>query len=98
MMSSTWFLVNIHGCNSGIQVLIFTWGGEYSRQNPQYLVGDGSMITPSGPITVVILVANVDYISELTIHSIYAYTFCIKEMYNILFIVNLMQETAQSWY
>ncbi len=30
-------------------------------------MGDGIMMTPSGPITVVILVVNKDYMSELTI-------------------------------
>ncbi len=48
---------------------------------------------PSGPITVVILV--VDYISELTIHSLYVDPFCVKEMYNTSFIVNLMQQIVQ---
>ncbi len=48
----------------------------------------------SGPATVVILV--VDYISELTIHSLYVHPFCVKEM-NTLFIVNLMQQIAHSW-
>ncbi len=43
--------------------------------------------SPSGPTTVVILV--VDYISELTIHSLYVCPFCVKEIYNTLFIVNL---------
>ncbi len=42
----------------------------------------------SGPPTVVILV--VDYISELTIHSLYIHPVCVKEMYNISFIVKLM--------
>ncbi len=50
---------------------------------------------PSGPTTVVILV--VDYISELTIHSVYVHPFCIKVMYNISFIVNLMQQIVHSW-
>ncbi len=36
--------------------------------------------SPSGPTTVVILV--VDYISELTIHSVYVQPLCVKEMYN----------------
>ncbi len=35
----------------------------------------------SVPITVVILV--VDYISELTIQSVYVHHFCVNEMYNI---------------
>ncbi len=39
------------------------------------LVDDRSMITPSGPITVVILVVKVDYISKLTIHSVYIHPF-----------------------
>ncbi len=43
----------------------------------------------SGPATVVIFV--VDYISELTIHSVYVHPFCVKEMYNTSFIVILMQ-------
>ncbi len=51
---------------------------------------------PSGPATVVILV--VDYISELTIHSLYVHSFCVKEMYNTSFIVNLMQQIVHSWY
>ncbi len=34
----------------------------------------------SGPATVMILV--LDYISELTIHSLYVHPFCVKEMYN----------------
>ncbi len=42
---------------------------------------------PSGPATVVILV--VDYIRELTIHSLYVDPLCAKEMYNTSFIVNL---------
>ncbi len=50
----------------------------------------------SGPATVVILV--VDYISELTIHSIYVHSFCVKEMYNTSFIVNLMQQIMHSLY
>ncbi len=58
---------------------------------------DGSMTTPSGPITVVILVMNVDYISDLTIHSVYVHPFCVKEMY-ISFIINLMQQIVHSWY
>ncbi len=52
--------------------------------------GDGSMTTPLGPITIVILVVNVDYISELTIHSECVHLFCVKEMYNTSFIVNFM--------
>ncbi len=51
---------------------------------------------PSGPATVVILV--VDYISDLTIHSLYVHPFSVKEMYNISFIVNLMQHIVHSWY
>ncbi len=51
---------------------------------------------PSGPATVVILV--VDYIRALTIHSLYVYSFCVKEMYNTSFIVNLMQQIVHSWY
>ncbi len=51
---------------------------------------------PSGPETVVILV--VDYISELTIHSLYVHPFCVKEMYNTSFIVNVMQQIVHSWY
>ncbi len=47
---------------------------------------------PSGPATVV------DYISELTIHSLYVHPFCVKEMYNTSFIVNLMQQIVHSWY
>ncbi len=43
---------------------------------------------PSGPATVVNLV--VDYKSQLTIHSLYVHPFCVKEMYNTSFIVNLM--------
>ncbi len=43
---------------------------------------------PSGPTTVVILV--MDYISELTIHSLYVHPLCVKEMYDTSFIVNLM--------
>ncbi len=39
-----------------------------------------------GPSTVVILV--VDYISELTIQSLYVHHFCVKEMYNTSFIVS----------
>ncbi len=49
-------------------------------------------------ITVVILVVNVDYISELTIHSEYIQPFCVKEMYNTSFIVNLMHQIVHSWY
>ncbi len=49
---------------------------------------------PSGPPTVVILV--VDYISELTIHSLNVHTFYLKEMYNTSFIVNLMQQIVHS--
>ncbi len=51
---------------------------------------------PSGPTTVVILA--VDYISELTIHSLYVHPYCVKEMYNTSFIVNLMQQIVHSWY
>ncbi len=51
---------------------------------------------PSGPATVVILV--VDYISELTIHSLYVHPFYVLEMYNTLFIVNLMQQVVHNWY
>ncbi len=51
---------------------------------------------PFGPATVVILV--VDYISELTIHSLYVHPFCVEEMYNTSFIVNLMQQIVHSWY
>ncbi len=43
------------------------------------------MITPPGPITVVVLVVDVDYISELTIHSVYVHHFCVKEMYKTSF-------------
>ncbi len=56
---------------------------------------DASIITPSGDITVVILVANVDYISELTIHSVYIHPSCVKEMYNTSFIVNKMYKIVQ---
>ncbi len=59
---------------------------------------DGSMVTLSGPITVGILVVNVDYISELTIHSVFVHPFCVKEMYNTSFIVNLMQQIVQNLY
>ncbi len=38
---------------------------------------------PSDPTAVVILV--VDYIRELTIHSLYVNPFCVKEMYNTSF-------------
>ncbi len=51
---------------------------------------------PSGLANVVILV--VDSISELTIHSLYVHPFCVKEMYNTSFIVNLMQQILHSWY
>ncbi len=51
---------------------------------------------PSGPTTVVILV--VDCINELAIHLVYVYPFCVKEMYNTSFIVNLMQQIVHSWY
>ncbi len=51
---------------------------------------------PSGLTIVVFLV--VDYISELSIHSIYVHPFCVKEMYNTSFIVNLMQQVVHSWY
>ncbi len=51
---------------------------------------------PSGPTTVVIVV--VDYISELTIHSLYVHPLCVKEMYNTSFIVSLMQQIVHSWY
>ncbi len=54
-------------------------------------MGNGSIITPSGPIIVVILVGNRDYKRELTIHSLYVHPFCVKEVYNTSFIVNLMQ-------
>ncbi len=47
----------------------------------------------SGPATVVFLV--VDYISELLL---YVHPFCVKEMYNTSFIVNLMQQIVHSWY
>ncbi len=50
---------------------------------------------PSGPVTVVILV--VDYRRELMIHSVYVHPFCVKEMYNTSFIVNLMQQIVHSW-
>ncbi len=53
-------------------------------------------LPPSGPATVVILF--VDYISELTIHSLYVHPFCVKEMYNTSFKVNLMQQIVHSWY
>ncbi len=33
------------------------------------------MVNPSGPITVVILVVNMDYISRLTIHSVCVHPF-----------------------
>ncbi len=59
---------------------------------------DGSMVTLSGLITVGILVVNVDYISELTIHSVFVHPFCVKEMYNTSFIVNLMQQIVQNLY
>ncbi len=52
--------------------------------------------SPSGPATVVILV--VDYISELTIHSLYVHHFWVMEMYNTSFIVNMMQQIAHTWY
>ncbi len=52
-------------------------------------MGDGSIIATSGAITVVILVVNVDYISELTIHSVYVHPFCVKEM---------IQQIMHSWY
>ncbi len=49
---------------------------------------------PSSPATVLILAVN--YIkSELTIHSLYVYPFCVKEMYNASFMVNLVQQIAQ---
>ncbi len=48
---------------------------------------------PSGPTTVVSLV--VDYISELTIHSLYVHPIYVKEMYNTSFILNLMQQIVQ---
>ncbi len=51
---------------------------------------------PSSPATVEILV--VDYINELTIHSLNGHPFCVKEMYNTSFIVNLMQQIVHSWY
>ncbi len=50
---------------------------------------------PSGPATVVILV--VDYISELTIHSLYVHPINVKEMYITSFIVNLMQQIVNGW-
>ncbi len=50
----------------------------------------------SGPTTVVILV--VDYMSKLTIHSLYTHPLYVKEMYNTSFIVNVMQQIVQSWY
>ncbi len=37
----------------------------------------------------------VDYISELTIHSVYVHPFCAKEIYNISLIVNKMQQIVQ---
>ncbi len=52
-------------------------------------------LPPSGPANVVILV--VDYISELTIHSLYVHPFCVKEMYTSS-IVNLMLQIVHSWY
>ncbi len=55
---------------------------------------DGNM-TSSGPTTVVILV--VDYISEPTIHSLYVHPFCVKEMYNTSFIVNLVLQIVQNF-
>ncbi len=51
---------------------------------------------PSVPATVVILV--VDYISELTIHSVSVHPFRVKELYNTSFIVNLMQQIVHSWF
>ncbi len=51
---------------------------------------------PSGPTTVEILV--VDYISELTIHSLYPYPFYVTEMYNTSFIVNLIGQIVHCWY
>ncbi len=57
-----------------------------------------SMITHSGPITDVSVVVNVNYISELTIHSVYVHAFCVNEMYNTLIIVNLMQQIGHKWY
>ncbi len=51
---------------------------------------------PSGPAIIVILV--VDYINELTIHSLYVHRFCVKEMYNTSVIVNLMQHIVHTWY
>ncbi len=59
---------------------------------------DRSMITSSGPISVVILVMNMVFISQLTIHLVYVHPFCVKEVYNTLFIVNLMQQIMYSWY
>ncbi len=49
----------------------------------------------SDPTTGVILVVN--YISELTIQLLYVHSFCVKEVYNTSFIVNLMQEIVHSW-
>ncbi len=46
------------------------WGPRFCHTICQILI-----ITPSGPITVVILVVNMDYISELTIHSAYVHPF-----------------------
>ncbi len=57
---------------------------------------DGIIITPSGPTTAVILV--VDYISELTIHSLYVHPFRVKETYNTSFIMSLKQQISYNWY
>ncbi len=44
---------------------------------------------------IAVVISVVDYISELTIHSLCVHPFCVKEMYNTSFIVNLMQQLVQ---
>ncbi len=51
----------------------------------------------SGPATVVILA--VDYISELTIHSLYVHPFCVKEKQRFIYSELDAADCAQhSWY
>ncbi len=53
------------------------------------------MITPLGPISVITLLVNVDYISEQTIHSVYV---CVKEMCNTSFVLNVIQLIVHNWH
>ncbi len=61
---------NIIACKYEIQLRLTLSYYTFMVYLKRFVV-DGSMITPSGPITVVIVVVNRDCISELTIHSVY---------------------------